>query len=249
MSISALRICHRLWRIAICLSLPVSLSDACTAACLFTRCALTSFCLVALGSPPAGTLGRDTLCTVDLAALALARSSAAFLYTILLCPYTCVMDAGPVLSCTNRRMSSHTSWCLTGFLPCAIHARLLYNCKLLKTSTHHLESLYKHSSRVLLTARIPTLTAETSALFLVCFLTTGWLMFPNSAWGKYTPYPARHPISDPFVQAWTFVESRRKFGTNSASDPLCTKSLSSPAECALSCVCVCVCVRARAACH
>ena len=176
MSIGALRICRRLWRIAVGLSLPVSLSDACTVACLFTPCALTCFCLVALSSPSVGPLGRDILCTVDLATPTLARSSAASLYTNLLCPYTCVMDTGAVLYCSSCKMSSHTSWCLMGFLPCVIHACLLYNGKLLKMSTYHLESLQKHSSWVLRTARIRALTAETSALSMVCGPTTGSLM-------------------------------------------------------------------------
>ena len=241
----ALRICRRLWRITIGLSLPpISVSDACTSAYLFTPHALTCFCLVALGSPSAGPLGRDILCTVDLAAPALARSSAASLYTSLLCPYTCVMDTDALLYCSNYKISSHTSRCPTGFLPCAIHARLLYHCRLLKISAHHLVSLYKHSSSVLRTARILALTADTFALLLVCGPTTGSLMLSYSAWGKYTPYPARPLIWNPSVQAWTFVESRRKSGTYSASDMSCRKSLRPSASSVLLCVdgCVCVCV-------
>ena len=64
------------------------------------------------------------------------------------------------------------------------HPRRLYSCKLLKMSTHHLESLYRQISWVLRTARMPALTADTSTLLFVCGPTTGSPMFSYSACGK-----------------------------------------------------------------
>ena len=80
MSIGAFRISRRLWQITSGLSLPESLSETCTAACLFTPLVLVRFCLLALGPSSVGPLGRTVLCTMDFAAPALARASAASLY-------------------------------------------------------------------------------------------------------------------------------------------------------------------------
>ena len=182
MSIGALRIPRRLCRITVGPSLPESLSETCTAACLFTPLVLMCFCLLALSPSSVDLLGRTVLCTVYLAALALARASAASLYFNLLCPYTWVTDTDTdvALPCNNWYMSSHISWCLSGCLPFAIELRRSESCKLLKILRHHLESLFKHNSWVLRTARIPALTADTSALLFVCGPTTGSLMLSYS---------------------------------------------------------------------
>ena len=141
MSIGALCISHRLCRMTIGLSLPESLSETCTAACLFTPLVLACFCILALDPSSVGSLGHIVLCTVDLAAPARARASAALLYINLLCPYTWVTDTDATLPCNNWYMSSHISWCLTGCLPFTIQPRRLYSFMLLKILTHHLESL------------------------------------------------------------------------------------------------------------
>ena len=102
----------------------------------------------------------------------------------------------------------------------SIQPRRLYKCKLLKMSTHHLESLYMHNSWVLRTARMRALTADTSALLFVCGPTTASLMFLYFACGKYTSNPACPRISDPSTQACTLVQSNKKSGTDSSSDSL-----------------------------
>ena len=76
-----LPISRRLWRITMGLSLPELLSEMCTAACLFTPLVLESFGLLALVPSSVGPLGGTVSCIVDLAALALARASAALLNT------------------------------------------------------------------------------------------------------------------------------------------------------------------------
>ena len=85
----ALRISSRLWRITLGLPLPESLSATCTAACLFTPLVLVCFCLLALGPSSVGPVGRIVLCTMDFAAPALARASAASLYTMCVCVCVC----------------------------------------------------------------------------------------------------------------------------------------------------------------
>ena len=103
----ALRISRRLWWITVGLSLLESLSETCTAACLFTPRVLVRFCLFALGPSSIGPLGRTILCPMDFAAPALARASAASLYINLLCPYTWVTDAAAALACQEWYIFPH----------------------------------------------------------------------------------------------------------------------------------------------
>ena len=224
MSSGALHISRRLWWITIGVTPPESLSETYTAACLFTPRVLVCFCLLTLGPSSIGPRGRDVLCTVDFAAPALASSSTASLYTSLLCPNTCVIDTDAILLRKDGYMSSHISWCLTGCLRFATQLQRLHSCRLPKMSTHHLESLYRHNSWVLRTARKPALTADTSAPLFVCSPSAGSLMLPYSPWGKKTPNPARPWISDPSTRACILVESNRCSGMDSAPNNSTRKS-------------------------
>ena len=236
MPIGALCISRRLWRITIGLSLPELSSQTCTATCRFRPRVLVCFCLLTLGPSSGGALGRNVLCTLDFAAPTLANASAASLYTSLLCPCTCIMDIATVLPCNNWYMPSHISWCPIGCLPFATHPRRLHNSTLLKISTHHLESLYRHNSWLLRTARIPTLTADTSTLLFVYGPTPGSLMLSYSTWGKRPGIPLvpRSPTHPP---ACIFVESNINSGTDSSSNNCVCVCPNCPRD-----VCVCVCV-------
>ena len=98
-----------------------------------------------------------------------------------------------------------------------IHPLILYISKLSKMSKHHLDSLYMHSSWSPRIALIAALTADTSALLLVCDPTAGRVTLGHSPCGKYTPYPACLRTCDPSTQACTFTSSSKKSGTDSAS--------------------------------
>ena len=113
--------------------------------------------------------------TLDGTALAFGRAPTCSLYASLLCSYTRVIEMIVGLP----YISFHTSWCLTGFLPRAIHPlrlyihRLrLYIHRLEKRSTHHFELVYRHSSSKTSTRCIAALAAETSALLFVWAPTT-----------------------------------------------------------------------------
>ena len=97
-------------------------------------------------------------------------------------------------------------------------------------STHHLESLYRHSSSSLRTMVMAARNTDTSALLFVCGPTTGSLTFGYSPCGKYTPYPVCPRTSDPSTHGCILVVSSKKSGTDSRSDML-NKSRSGDPSC------------------